>query len=78
MDCLGYPYCDGRVHNLLEKDNKQYDYNKEIFWASGACLFIRKEVFTNLNGFDESFFNHMEEIDLCWRILKSGFKIKYL
>ena len=68
MDCLGYPYCDGRVHNLLEKDNKQYDYNKEIFWASGACLFIRKEVFTNLNGFDESFFNHMEEIDLCWRI----------
>ena len=78
MDWLGYPYCDGRIHNILEKDNAQYDYNKEIFWASGACLFIRKEVFINLNGFDGSFFNHMEEIDLCWRILKSGFKIKYV
>ena len=78
IDCLGYPYCDGRVYNVIEKDDKQYDYNKDIFWASGACLFIRRQVFNNLNGFDESFFNHMEEIDLCWRILKSGFKIKYI
>lgn len=78
IDCLGYPYCDGRVHNIIEKDNKQYDYNKDIFWASGACLFIRKDVFIKLKGFDESFFNHMEEIDLCWRILKSGYKIKYV
>ena len=77
MDCLGYPYCDGRVHNLLEKDNKQYDYNKEIFWASGACLFIRKEVFRKLNGFDPDFFAHQEEIDLCWRAFNLGFKTKY-
>ncbi|MDA9356761.1 glycosyltransferase family 2 protein [Flavobacteriaceae bacterium] len=78
LDCFGYPYCDGRVHNIIEKDEKQFDYDKDIFWASGACLFIRKEVFFSLNGFDESFFNHMEEIDLCWRILKRGFKIKYI
>ena len=78
IDSLGYPYCDGRIHNIIEKDKKQYDYNKDIFWASGACLFIRKDIFIKLNGFDESFFNHMEEIDLCWRILKSGLKIKYI
>jgi GT2 family glycosyltransferase len=78
IDRLGFPYCDGRVHNILEKDVKQFDFNKDIFWASGACFFIRENVFKSLNGFDESFFNHMEEIDLCWRVLKQGFKIRYI
>ena len=78
IDRLGFPYCDGRVHNIIEKDVNQYDFNKDVFWASGACFFIRKNVFKSLNGFDESFFNHMEEIDLCWRVLKQGFKIRYI
>ena len=78
IDRLGFPYCDGRVHNIIEKDVNQYDFNKDVFWASGACFFIRKNVFNSLNGFDESFFNHMEEIDLCWRVLKQGYKIRYI
>ena len=59
----------------VEEDNGQYDNTAEIFWATGACLFIRAEVFHQCNGFDEDFFAHMEEIDLCWRIKQSGFKI---
>ena len=78
IDSLGFPYCDGRVHNMIEKDNDQYNFNKEIFWASGACFFIRKDIFNSLNGFDESFFSHMEEIDLCWRILKQNSKVRYI
>ena len=78
IDSLGFPYCDGRVHNIIEKDNDQYNFNKEIFWASGACFFIRKDIFNSLNGFDESFFSHMEEIDLCWRILKQNSKVRYI
>jgi len=78
IDSLGYPYCDGRIYNLIEKDNNQYDLNKDIFWASGACFFIRKDIFNSLNGFDESFFSHMEEIDLCWRILKQNAKVRYI
>ena len=78
IDSLGFPYCDGRVHNIIEKDNDRYNFNKEIFWASGACFFIRKDIFNSLNGFDESFFSHMEEIDLCWRILKQNSKVRYI
>ena len=78
IDKFGYPYCRGRIHNLIEKDLKQYDYNKEIFWASGACLFIKKDIFENYNGFDKTFFNHMEEIDLCWRIKNDGNKIMFV
>ena len=77
IDKYGYPYCRGRVFNSIEKDNHQYDDEIEIFWASGACFFIRKEVYQKLNGFDADFFAHQEEIDLCWRAKNLGFKIKY-
>ncbi len=78
IDKFGYPYCRGRIFNTIEKDNGQYNDTIEIFWASGACLFIKKEVFKTLNGFDESYFAHMEEIDLCWRARNLGFNIIYV
>lgn len=68
IDALGYPYCRGRLLFNIEKDKNQYDNAQPIFWASGACLFVRKNVFEALHGFDERFFAHQEEIDLCWRI----------
>lgn len=77
IDKYGYPYCRGRVFDSLEKDSAQYDTDCEIFWASGACFFIRSTVYQELNGFDDSFFAHQEEIDLCWRTLNKGYKIKY-
>lgn len=80
IDYYGYPYCRGRIFQEIEKDNGQYDNNIEIFWASGACFFIRKSVFNELGGFDENFYNHMEEIDLCWRIenLQKEYKKKFI
>ncbi|MGO4903902.1 glycosyltransferase family 2 protein [Flavobacterium sp. W20_MBD1_R3] len=77
IDQYGYPYCRGRIFDTLEKDHGQYDNNAEIFWASGACFFIRSAVYKELNGFDGDFFAHQEEIDLCWRAFNKGFKIKY-
>ncbi|MWB93985.1 glycosyltransferase [Flavobacterium sp. GA093] len=77
IDKFGYPYCRGRIFDTLEKDNGQYDDNCEIFWASGACFFIRSEIYHELGGFDESFFAHQEEIDLCWRAINDGQVIKY-
>jgi GT2 family glycosyltransferase len=77
IDKYGYPYCRGRVFETLEKDNGQYDDNCEIFWASGACFFIRSSVYNELQGFDTDFFAHQEEIDLCWRVFNIGYKIKY-
>ena len=77
IDQLGYPYCRGRIFNTIEEDLGQYDDHASIFWASGACLFIRSANFHSLGGFDESFFAHMEEIDLCWRIQNTGFKVKF-
>jgi GT2 family glycosyltransferase len=77
IDQFGYPFCRGRIFDTLEKDNGQYDDMKEIFWASGACFFIRSAVYKELNGFDEDFFAHQEEIDLCWRVTNRGYKIKY-
>lgn len=77
VDKYGYPFCRGRIFDTIEKDNGQYDDNCEIFWASGACFFIRKEVYDELEGFDESFFAHQEEIDLCWRASNEGHIIKY-
>ncbi|WP_269235772.1 glycosyltransferase family 2 protein [Flavobacterium flavigenum] len=77
VDKYGYPFCRGRIFDTIEKDNGQYDDNCEIFWASGACFFIRKEVYDELEGFDESFFAHQEEIDLCWRTSNEGHIIKY-
>ena len=78
IDKYGYPYCRGRIFNSIEKDEGQYNDSAEIFWASGACLFIRKNIFEELTGFDESFFAHMEEIDVCWRAKNLGYKIKYI
>jgi GT2 family glycosyltransferase len=78
VDLFGYPYCRGRVFNHLETDTKQFDDISEIFWASGACLFIRSKVYHKLGGFDEDYFAHQEEIDLCWRTQNEGFQIKYV
>ena len=75
IDNLGYPYCRGRIFSDLEKDVNQYDDIKEVFWASGACLFIRAESFKDINGFDNDFFADQEEIDLCWRLKNNGFKV---
>ncbi|RTZ07016.1 glycosyltransferase family 2 protein [Flavobacterium bomense] len=77
IDKFGYPYCRGRIFDTVEKDCGQYDDNREIFWASGACFFIRSSVYKELNGFDGDFFAHQEEIDLCWRAFNKGYKIKY-
>jgi len=77
IDKLGYPFCRGRIFDTIEKDEGQYDNEMEIFWASGACFFIRKEVYRVLNGFDSDFFAHQEEIDLCWRAFNLGYKAKY-
>ncbi len=76
IDKYGYPYCRGRIFNTIEEDLGQYDDITEIFWASGACMFIRREVFFDLNGFDEGFFAHMEEIDFCWRAKNASYHIK--
>lgn len=78
IDKYGFPYCRGRLFDTLEKDSGQYDDIADIFWASGACFFIRSEVFKKLNGFDDRFFAHMEEIDLCWRAKNLGYNIKYV
>ena len=78
IDKYGYPYCRGRIFDSIEKDSGQYNDITSIFWASGACFFIRKEVFKSLNGFDESFFAHMEEIDVCWRAYNQNLKTKYI
>jgi GT2 family glycosyltransferase len=72
IDSLGYPFCRGRVFDFLEEDTGQYNDRRTIFWATGACLFIRAERFHDMSGFDEDFFAHMEEIDLCWKLARSG------
>jgi GT2 family glycosyltransferase len=77
IDQYGFPFCRGRIFNSIEKDLKQYDDECEIFWASGACFFIKSSVFHQLDGFDEDFFAHQEEIDLCWRAINSGHHIQY-
>ncbi len=72
LDCNGYPYCRGRIFATCERDNGQYDNPISIFWATGAALTVRTELYLNVGGLDEDFFAHMEEIDLCWRILLAG------
>jgi len=74
MDKNYYPFCRGRIFDAVEKDAGQYDYPAEVFWTSGACMLIRASVFHKLGGFDETFFAHMEEIDLCWRAKNQGHK----
>lgn len=78
LDQLGYPFCRGRIFQSLEKDEGQYDDIREIFWATGACMFIKKDVFNSLGGFDEDYFAHQEEVDLCWRAKNNGHKVFYV
>ncbi|GIV36068.1 MAG: glycosyl transferase family 2 [Cyclobacteriaceae bacterium] len=77
LDTLGYPFCRGRVFDFTEKDTGQYNDTREVGWASGACLMVRTSVYRSLGGLDEDFFAHMEEIDLCWRMIRSGRKVFY-
>lgn len=77
LDSLGYPFCRGRIFNTVEEDFGQYDNETEIFWASGAAFFIRKEKYDEMGGLDEDYFAHQEEIDLCWRLKNKGNKIYY-
>jgi len=78
IDKFGYPFCRGRIFSELESDHHQFNDEIEIFWASGACFFIRSSVFHELNGFDEDYFAHQEEIDLCWRAKNLSKNIKYV
>lgn len=75
IDKYGYPFCRGRVFQELEVDAGQYDDAREIFWATGACMFVRADLYHRYGGLDDSFFAHMEEIDFCWRMKNNGFKI---
>ena len=77
IDKYGYPFCQGRLFQSIETDTGQYDQAKEIFWATGACMFVRSSVFHELGGFDDEFFAHMEEIDFCWRAKNAGHTIMY-
>ncbi|MCE2612246.1 glycosyltransferase family 2 protein [Flavobacteriaceae bacterium D16] len=78
LDQLGYPFCRGRIFQALEKDEGQYNEASEIFWATGACMFIKRQVFEELGGFDEDYFAHQEEVDLCWRAHNKGYKVFYV
>ncbi len=75
MDYLSYPFCRGRIFSTVEKDSDQYNDPKEIFWASGAAMVVRKDIFDKLEGFDASYFAHQEEIDFCWRMKRAGYKV---
>ena len=75
IDALGYPFSKGRVFDVCEKDHGQYDQSGPIFWATGAAMMIRSNLFHQLNGFDDQFFAHQEEIDLCWRMQLLGFHL---
>lgn len=77
IDQYGYPFCRGRFFQHLEKDEGQYDDTREIFWATGACMFVRADVYHDMGGLDEDFFAHMEEIDFCWRMKHKGYRIMY-
>lgn len=75
LDKLGYPFCKGRIFNVTEEDKNQYNHTRKIFWTCGAAMMIRSNIFFKAGGFDERFFAHMEEIDLCWRIQQMGYDI---
>lgn len=75
IDCFGYPFCRGRIFSTVEKDNGQYDDIVDIHWATGACMMVRKDVYTQSGGLDARFFAHNEEIDLCWRMRLFGYRI---
>lgn len=75
LDWLGFAFCRGRLFDTVETDAGQYDDNRSVFWASGACLFVRSAIFHQTGGFDASFFAHMEEIDWCWRVQRQGYEV---
>jgi hypothetical protein len=75
IDKLGYPFCRGRIFSTIERDTGQYEDTREVFWATGAALFVRASAWKELGGLDGDFFAHMEEIDFCWRAKISGYKI---
>jgi GT2 family glycosyltransferase len=77
IDKYGYPFCRGRLFNTLEKDINQYNDSRKVFWATGACMLVRSNVFKEMKGFDDNFFAHMEEIDLCWRMQRAGYQVHY-
>jgi GT2 family glycosyltransferase len=77
IDKFGYPFCRGRMFLQIEEDHGQYDDTHEVFWATGACLFVRSHLYHEMGGFDEDFFAHMEEIDFCWRLSNAGYRIMY-
>lgn len=77
IDQYGYPFCRGRLFSTMERDHGQYDDEADIFWASGAAMFVRAEVFRKLGGLDGDFFAHMEEIDFCWRAKNKGYSVRY-
>lgn len=78
IDKFGYPFCHGRLFDSIEKDNGQYEQDSDIFWASGAALFVKSSVYKQLGGLDKDFFAHMEEIDFCWRVKNAGYSIQYI
>jgi GT2 family glycosyltransferase len=78
IDKYGYPFCRGRVINIVEKDFGQYDSPIDMFWSSGACMIVQSEAWKKCGGFDTDFFAHMEEIDLCWRFNKAGYRVCFL
>jgi riboflavin kinase/FMN adenylyltransferase len=75
IDSIGYPFCRGRIFSTTEQDKGQYDDSEEVFWASGAALFIKAELYHAFGGFDGAYFAHAEEIDLCWRLKRAGYRI---
>lgn len=75
IDRNGYPFCRGRIFEITEEDHGQYDDDRDVFWATGACLMVRADAFRTVGGFDASLFAHMEEIDLCWRLRRLGWRI---
>lgn len=77
IDKFGFAFCRGRIFNAIEEDKNQYQDSSEIFWATGACMAIKADLFHHFGGFDEDFFAHMEEIDLCWRLKNNGYQIWY-
>jgi len=77
IDKYGYPFCRGRILNIVEKDTGQYDSAIDLFWSSGACMIVRSDAWKICGGFDSAFFAHMEEIDLCWRFSKAGYRVSY-
>ncbi len=75
MDIYGYPYCRGRVLHVVEKDHGQYDTTADILWATGACLFVRTDIYKEVGGLDAEFFAHQEEVDMCWRLRSRGYRL---